>query len=276
MRSVEFDYEIPEIMYRKFPERSRQMLQKILRLIEPSAGETIVDVGTGAGFLAFGLAEKVGKEGKVIGFDVSKSAIEQARLRLAKKRHYPMLEFTVSDVYAIPLKDDFADVVCCKSLIAGLEYRQNAVREMTRVAKPDGRVVAVEPGDLVGFPGQIKTAFYKTASATPLNERNLRNLFQRAGLRSIEIDTREPPITSNVATFEWTAKNLFGEHGLWNLAVEGGVDKDKVHLFHRELVRKIKTVGLRFGTRAIFCKGVKPQQASQPFLSRVDLREGAT
>ena len=258
MRSVEFDYEIPGIMYRKFPERSRQMLQRILRFIEPSVGETTVDVGTGAGFLAFGLAEKVGKEVKVIGFDVSKSAIEQARLRLARKSHYLMLEFRVSDVYAISLEDDFADVVCCKSLIAGLEYRQKAVREMTRVAKPDGRVIAVEPGDLVGFPGQIKRAFYKTASATPLNERNLRNSFQRAGLRSIEIDTREPPITSNVATFEWTANNLFGEHGLWNLAVEGGVEEDKVRLFHRELVRKIKTVGLRFGTRMIFCKGFKP------------------
>jgi SAM-dependent methyltransferase len=258
MRSVEFDYQIPEIMYGKFPEQSRQLLQRIVQFIEPKTGETIVDVGTGAGFLAYGLAEKIGKEGKVIGFDISKSAIEQARQRLAKKSHYRMLEFRVSDVYAIPLEDNFADVVCCKSLIAGLDHRQKAIREMTRVAKPDGRVIAVEPGDLVGLPSQIKRAFYKTASSTPLNECNLRNLFQRAGLRSVEIETREPPITTDVATFEWTAKNLFGEHGLWNLAVEGGVDEDKVRLFHRELVRQIKAVGLRFGTRIIFCKGVKP------------------
>ena len=83
-------------------------------------------------------------------------------------------------------------------------------------------------------------------------------MFQRAGLRSVEIETREPPITTDVATFEWTAKNLFGEHGLWNLAVESGVDEDKVRLFHGELVRQIKAVGLRFGTRIIFSKGVKP------------------
>jgi ubiquinone/menaquinone biosynthesis C-methylase UbiE len=258
MRSIEFDYEIPEIMYRKFPERSRRLLQRTVRFIEPRVGETIVDVGTGAGFLAFGLAEKIGKEGRMIGLDVSRSAIEQARRRLAGKCRYETLEFRVSDVYAIPLEDNFADVVCCKSLIAGLEYRQKAMIEMTRIVKRSGRVIAVEPGELVGLPGQIKRAFYKTASTTPLNERNLRNLFQRAGLRSVKIETREPPITTNIATFEWTANNLFGEHGLWDLAVEGGVDKDKVHLFHRELVRQIKTVGLRFGTRAIFCKGVKP------------------
>jgi len=169
MRSVEFDYETPEMMYRKFPEQSRRLLQRIVQFIEPKTGETVVDVGTGAGFLALGLAEKVGKDGKVIGFDISKSAVEQARRRLAKKSHYPMLEFKVSDVYAIPLEDNFADVVCCKSLIAGLDHLQKAIREMTRVAKPDGRVIAAEPGDLVGLPGQIARAFYKTVSATPLN-----------------------------------------------------------------------------------------------------------
>jgi ubiquinone/menaquinone biosynthesis C-methylase UbiE len=79
MHSAESAYKIPDKMYRKFPEQSRQLLQRIVQFIEPKTGETIVDVGTGAGFLAYGLAEKVGREGRVIGLDISKSAIRQAR-----------------------------------------------------------------------------------------------------------------------------------------------------------------------------------------------------
>jgi ubiquinone/menaquinone biosynthesis C-methylase UbiE len=258
MRSIESAYETPEKMYRKFPERSRQLLHRIVQFIEPKTGETIVDVGTGAGFLAYGLAEKVGEKGKVIGLDISGSAVQQARGKITKKSHRQILEFKVGDVSAIPLEDDFADVVCCKSLITCLDRRQNAIREMARVVKHGGRVIVAEPGDLVGLPGQIKKAFYKFTSSTPLSENSLRNLFERAGLRSVEIETREPPIVRDVAMFEWVAKNLFGERGLWKLSVEEGVNEHKVRLVHRELVRKIKTIGLRFGTRIIFCKGVKP------------------
>jgi ubiquinone/menaquinone biosynthesis C-methylase UbiE len=259
MNASELAYKVPEKMYRKFPEQSRQFLESIVRFIGPNLGETIVDVGTGAGFLAFGLAEKVGKKGRVIGLDISKSAIRQARKRLAKQSQYQMLEFRVSDVYAIPFEDNFADVVCCKSLIVGLDSRQKAIREMARVAKHWGRVVAAEPAELVGLPSQIKKAFYKTASGKGpfFDEHKLKNLFQRAGLKSIETKRREPPIVTDVATFEWTTKNLFGEHGLWELAVEEGVDEDKVIHAHKKLIRQIETTGLKFGTGVVFCKGVK-------------------
>jgi ubiquinone/menaquinone biosynthesis C-methylase UbiE len=258
MRSAESAYKIPEKMYRKFREQSKQLLESIVQFIGPSDGDIIVDVGTGAGFLASGLAEKVGENGKVIGLDVSRSAVQQARRKVARKNQYHILEFKVGDVYAIPLEDDFADVVCCKSLICCLNHRQKAIREMARVAKQGGRVIAVEPSELVGLHGQIKRAFYKTTSAGPINEHNLRNLFRRAELRSIEIAIREPPIVTDVSMFEWTTKNLFGERSLWKLAVEGGADEDKVRLVHEELVKQIKTIGLKFGTGAIFCKGVKP------------------
>jgi len=85
----------------------------------------------------------------------------------------------------------------------------------------------------------------------------LRNLFEKAGLESIETKKREPPIVKDVAMFEWATKNLFGERSLWELAVEEGVDEDKVIHTHEQLVRKIETSGLRFGTGVVFCKGVK-------------------
>jgi ubiquinone/menaquinone biosynthesis C-methylase UbiE len=258
MNLSENDYKIPERQYRKFPEQSKQLLDSIVQFIEPNFGETIVDVGTGAGFLAFELAGKVGKDGRVIGLDISKSAIRQARQRLTKKSKCQMVEFRVSDVYNIPLEDDFADVVCCKSLIAALDCREKALREMSRVAKHGGRVVVVEPAEIVGLPSQIKKAFYNSVSANPLNGHELRKLFQRVGLKGIETKRKEPPIVTDVATFEWATKNLFGDVGLWETAVEEGVDENKVISAHNKLVKQIETTGLKFGTGGVFCKGAKP------------------
>jgi hypothetical protein len=47
MSSTQSAYRIPAKMYRKFPEQSKQLLDSIVQFIEPKAGETIVDVGTG-------------------------------------------------------------------------------------------------------------------------------------------------------------------------------------------------------------------------------------
>jgi ubiquinone/menaquinone biosynthesis C-methylase UbiE len=102
------------------------------------------------------LSEKVGKSGKVIGLDSSKSAIQQARRKIARKNQYRALGFKVGDVYGLPFEDCSVDVVCCKSLIASLDHRQKALREMTRIAKHSGRVIVAEPGELVGLPRRLK------------------------------------------------------------------------------------------------------------------------
>jgi SAM-dependent methyltransferase len=257
MSSNESAYKIPEKMYRKFPEEGKQLLERIVQFIGPKSGETIVDVGTGAGFLAVGLSEKVGRDGRVIGLDISRSALQQAKRKVARENLYHVLEFRVGDVYSLPLADDFADVVCCKSLIASLDHRQKAVREMARVAKHGGRIVIVEPGELAGLPTRIKRAYYVVIQRRPLTERGVQDLFQRAGLSSIEVVMREPPEVTDVSMFEWAAENLFGERSLWGLIVEGGVEEDRARLVHEKLIRQIKRVGLKFGTGAIFCKGTR-------------------
>jgi ubiquinone/menaquinone biosynthesis C-methylase UbiE len=129
MSSTEPGYKIPEKMYRKFPEESRKLLETIVQFIEPESGETIVDVGTGAGFLALELAEKVGKNGKVIGLDISKQAIQQARRKVTARNPQQLPRFKIGDVHKLPFEDDFADAVCCKSLLCPIDHRQKAVRE---------------------------------------------------------------------------------------------------------------------------------------------------
>lgn len=126
------------------------------------------------------------------------------------------------------------------------------------MAKHGGRVVVAEPGELVGLPSRIKKAFYEAIVRRPLNERNVKKLFQSAGLRSIEVVTSEPPIVTDASIFEWTTENLFGERSLWELAAEGGGVEEQVRLVHENMVRQVQNGGLRFGTGAIFCRGTKP------------------
>ena len=258
MSSTESGYKIPEKMYRKFPEESKKLLETIVQFIEPKTGETIVDVGTGAGFLALELAEKVGENGKVIGLDISNQAIQQARRKVAARNQRQLPQFRMGDVHYLPFEDDFADVVCCKSLLCPIDRRQKAVREMARVAKHGGRVVVVEPGELVGLPTGIKRAYYVAVHGRPLTERGLRDLFQTAGLSSVEVVVEEPSEVTDVSVFEWTTENLFGERPLWELVLEGGMKEDQVRLVHEKLTEQIRTVGLRFGTSTIFCRGIKP------------------
>jgi SAM-dependent methyltransferase len=258
MSSTESEYKIPEKTYVKFPEESKKMLETIVQFIEPRKGETIVDVGTGAGFLALELAEKVGKNGKVIALDISKQAIQQARLKVTAKNQHQPPQFKIGDVHNLPFKDDFADAVCCKSLLCPIDHRQKAVREMARVTKHAGRIVVVEPGELVGLPTGIKRAYYVAVQGRPLTERGLRDLFQTAGLSSVDVVVKEPTEVTDVSTFEWTTENSFGERPLWELLLKGGMREDQVRLVHEKLTEQIKTVGLKFGTPAIFCKGTKP------------------
>ena len=139
-----------------------------------------------------------------------------------------------------------------------LNDRQKAIEEMARVAKHGGKVVVAEPGKLVGLPSKIKEAFYKARHSSPLDKYKIRSLFQKAKLRNMEVVVREPPIVTDVSLFEWVTKNLFGQRSLWELAMEGGILEDQVRIVHEEMVKQIRTNGLKFGTGAIMCKGKKP------------------
>jgi hypothetical protein len=129
---------------------------------------------------------------------------------------------------------------------------------MARVAKRGGRVVVVEPGELVGLPRDVKRAYYAAVRGRPLSERGLRGLFRTAGLGGVTVVVKEPPEVTDVSVFEWATGNLFGERPLWELVLKGGMNEDQVRLVREKLAEQIKTVGLKFGTPAVFCKGTKP------------------
>jgi SAM-dependent methyltransferase len=88
------------------------------------------------------LAETVGPTGTVIGIDQAETFVEQARERV---RAVPAVRVDVGDAYALPYDDGAFDAAHCERLLMHLTAPVESLREMRRVVRPGGRIVAAEP-----------------------------------------------------------------------------------------------------------------------------------
>lgn len=106
---------------------------------EIKEGETVLDLGSGAGFDCFLAARKVGKSGKVIGIDITQEMIDAAKTN-AEKYGYKNVEFRLSDIEKLPVYDNSIDVVISNCVINLAPDKEKVFSEVYRVLKPGGRV----------------------------------------------------------------------------------------------------------------------------------------
>ena len=104
-------------------------------------GETVVDLGSGAGIDIFLAARKVLDSGRAIGIDMTDDMLQKAREN-AKKGSYPNVEFKKGDIEEnIPLNDNSVDAVISNCVINLTTNKTNAFKEVFRILKNDGRMV---------------------------------------------------------------------------------------------------------------------------------------
>lgn len=101
-------------------------------------GETVVDLGSGAGNDAFVARAAVGEDGRVIGLDFTREMVERARTT-ARSRGYTNVEFVTGDIEAMPIADSTADIVISNCVLNLVPDKSSAFREMHRIIKPGGR-----------------------------------------------------------------------------------------------------------------------------------------
>jgi arsenite methyltransferase len=102
-------------------------------------GETVVDLGSGAGIDVFISANKVGGQGKVIGIDMTDEMLEKAR-KAAKDYGYTNVEFRKGDIEKkIPVKDNSVGVVISNCVINLATDKVSTFKEIYRILKNDGR-----------------------------------------------------------------------------------------------------------------------------------------
>lgn len=101
-------------------------------------GETVVDLGSGAGNDAFVARHLVGEDGRVIGIDMTETMIELAR-KNAAKLNLQNVEFRLGDIENIPLSNNKADVVVSNCVLNLVPDKLKVFSEIYRIIKPGGR-----------------------------------------------------------------------------------------------------------------------------------------
>ncbi len=100
-------------------------------------GDTVLDLGSGAGNDCFVARAETGETGRVIGIDMTPAMIDRAR-KNAKTRGYSNVEFVYGDIEEMPLADNLADVVVSNCVMNLVPDKARAFTETFRVLKPGG------------------------------------------------------------------------------------------------------------------------------------------
>jgi arsenite methyltransferase len=110
-----------------------------LAIAELKEGETVLDLGSGAGFDAFLCSMKVGKEGHVIGIDMTPEMVTRAKEN-SRKLGIKNVEFRHGDIEHLPADDNSVDVIISNCVINLSPNKQAVFQEASRVLKPGGRL----------------------------------------------------------------------------------------------------------------------------------------
>ena len=126
--------------------RERELREAIIRLATLKAGDDVLDIGCGTGTLAIAATRHVGPTGAVTGVDASPAMIARATRKARKDRACATFEVGVAE--NLPFPDRRFDIVFSTLMLHHLprKTREHCAREIKRVLKADGRVVAVDFG----------------------------------------------------------------------------------------------------------------------------------
>jgi arsenite methyltransferase len=171
-------------------------------------GETVLDLGSGAGFDCFLAANKVGKKGRVIGVDMTPEMIEKARQN-AKKGSYGNVEFRLGEIENLPAADNSVDVVISNCVINLAPDKKRVFKEAFRVLRPGGRFMISDLVLAKELPSSVRESVeaYFGCVAGAVKKEEYLEAIRAAGFREIQT-VHETPYPAEVIGNDPTAKEI--------------------------------------------------------------------
>ena len=151
-------------------------------------GDTVVDLGSGAGNDCFVARAETGETGKVIGIDFTEAMIEKARTN-AEKLGFNNVEFRQEDIEKIPMTANVADVVVSNCVMNLVPDKPKAFSEVYRILKPSGHF-SISDIVLVGeLPEKIKSAaeMYAGCVASAIQKEDYLKIIENSGFKNISL-----------------------------------------------------------------------------------------
>jgi SAM-dependent methyltransferase len=159
-----------------------------LEHLELASGETVVDLGSGAGIDALMAARKVGPGGTVIGIDMTPEMLAAAR-RNADAAGTRQVEFREGRLEDLPVEDGVADAVTSNCVINLVPDKSRVFREIVRILRPGGRLVIsdiVLDGDLPEAIRESVLAYVGCVAGAERRERYF-EMLEETGLGDVQV-----------------------------------------------------------------------------------------
>jgi arsenite methyltransferase len=155
-------------------------------------GQTVLDLGSGAGFDCFLAARAVGPSGKVIGVDMTHEMLAKAREN-AKKNGFSNVEFRLGEIEALPVADESVDVIISNCVINLSPEKPRVFTEAYRVLKPGGRLAVADMVATATVPDEVRGdwAAYTGCMAGASQISELEQMLREAGFDKIKIAPKD-------------------------------------------------------------------------------------
>lgn len=177
-------------------------------------GETILDLGSGAGFDCFLAARETGETGQVIGVDITPEMVAQAN-KNAKKGAYENVVFKVGEIENLPIESNSIDLIISNCVINLSNQKEQVFEEAYRVAKPNGRMMISDIILLNDLPDYVKHSVegHLACLAGAIRKESYIKAITKAGFAEVRID-KETPFPIELMLNDPIAEKIVRENNL--------------------------------------------------------------